>query len=126
MTPSLYVFLFTFLAAILLIMHYRKAKSNSSETPELSYTKFDLEKCDSDLLTNTQFKDEMDHLIQNGYHLTSKKEVFDFVYHHAKLSEKSVVIIMDDKASAKVRSILPLLLKRNVNVIFFIPLIFTI
>jgi len=111
------------LIAITFITRFGLLKSWFGKSPEVKFTKFDLNKCDTGLLTSTQFKEEVDLLIQKGYHLTSKKDVFDFVFYQTKLSEKSLVIILDDKSSLKIRSILPFLLKRNVNVIFFMPFI---
>lgn len=117
---SFYFFLITAFVAIAFITGWL-FKSKFWTGRELKYTKVDLENCDTGLLTNSQFKEEVGQLIQNGYQLTSQQEVFDFVYHKNKLSDKSLVIIMDDTASVKVKSVMPFLLKRKVNVVFFMP-----
>ena len=114
--------LFVFIVLIIFIKYW-PFKIYRQKTSILKYKKLDLIKGDIKLLADKEFEQEVAQLAQNGYELSSLRELYNFTEHQKNLPEKVFIILMDYEVPYSVKSLIIELLKHNINVIFFKPVI---
>ena len=69
---------------------------NYQTVPVLSYHKFSESASDAMTVTRASFRSQMQYLKENGYHVATLDEFYDFLDFKADLPEKTVVISIDD------------------------------
>jgi peptidoglycan/xylan/chitin deacetylase (PgdA/CDA1 family) len=79
--------------------------------PVLAYHAFSLSKSGKNIVTQTAFESQMRYLKENGYHVITLDQLFDFMELKAQIPKKSVVITIDDGWSSLYDIAYPILKK---------------
>ena len=124
-SEQLIIFSCILLAFIVMIVfiRYWPFKIHRQKTSVLKYKKLDLIKRNIKLLAVKEFEQEVAQLAQNGYELCSLRELYNFTEHQKSLPEKIFVILMDYDVPQPVKSLTMELLKHNIDIIIFKPVI---
>ena len=104
-----------------MLIRFAKTNTSKEKISVLMYHQIDLIKNDCSTITVEQFEQQLIYLIENEYEIIALKELILFMEGEFSLSQKSVLITFDDCYSSVIRLALPVLLKSNVNAVFFIP-----
>ena len=88
--------------------------------PILVYHNFSKKRSDKTAVGQDDFEAQMKYLKQNGYHVVSIDQLFDFIDYKEQLPEKSIVITFDDAWRSIFDVALPILIKYGFTSTFFI------
>jgi peptidoglycan/xylan/chitin deacetylase (PgdA/CDA1 family) len=88
--------------------------------PILVYHNFSKKRSDKTAVGQDDFEAQMKYLKQNGYHVVSIDQLFDFIDYKKQLPEKSIVITFDDAWRSIFDVALPILIKYGFTSTFFI------
>jgi len=88
--------------------------------PILAYHNFSKKRSDKTAVGQDDFEAQMKYLKQNGYHVVSIDQLFDFIDYKEQLPEKSIVITFDDAWRSIFDVALPILIKYGFTSTFFI------
>lgn len=117
----IYIVLLAIFIFLVLLIRFARTNISKKKISILMYHQIDLIKKDCSTITVEQFEQQLIYLIENEYEIIALKELIFFTEGGFNLPEKSVLITFDDCYSSVIRFALPVLLKYNVNAVFFIP-----